>query len=140
MKAARLALLAALGMTLTSVSVYSLTPAGGFSRGSGAETVPSAEQVPESVKQPPAAPAERSRFVDGVAQGSRAPVNLALVIDRSGSMKGTRIRNAISAAQSAVDRLNDGDVVSVVTFDTQTQVVVPVTTVGPGARERVNAA
>jgi Ca-activated chloride channel family protein len=55
-------------------------------------------------------------------------------------MKGTRIRNAILAAQTAVDRLNDGDVVSVVTFDTQTQVIVPVTTIGPGERERVNAA
>jgi Ca-activated chloride channel family protein len=54
-------------------------------------------------------------------------------------MKGTRLRNAIAAAQTAVDRLDDGDVVSVVTFDTQTQVVVPPTPIGPGARESVNA-
>ena len=64
------------------------------------------------------------KAADGVAARNAAPVNLSLVIDRSGSMKGTRIRNAISAARSAVDRLDDGDVVSVVTFDTQTQVVV----------------
>jgi Ca-activated chloride channel family protein len=81
-----------------------------------------------------------AKTADTAAAQVRAPVNLALVIDRSGSMKGTRIRNAISAAQAAVDLLSDGDVVSVVTFDTQTQVVVPVTTIGPGSRERVNAA
>jgi Ca-activated chloride channel family protein len=65
------------------------------------------------------------------------PVNLALVIDRSGSMKGTRLRNAIGAATGAVNRLRDGDVVSVVTFDTRTEVVVAPTTVGPGTRERI---
>jgi Ca-activated chloride channel family protein len=176
MKSTRVALLAALGMTLTSVSVYSLTPPGGFgsgvARASGVETVPGAEQVPDKTEVA-AAQTEISRFTDGktltvegrvgnakiartgsgetfvmlevkaaegVARANSAPINLSLVIDRSGSMKGTRIRNAISAAQAAVDRLNDGDVVSVVTFDTQTQVVVPVTTIQPGARERVNAA
>jgi Ca-activated chloride channel family protein len=80
--------------------------------------------------------------VTGAGAGSAkaaAPVNLALVIDRSGSMKGTRMQNAISAATVAVDRLNDGDVVSVVTFDTRTSVVVPPSAIGPGVRERVNA-
>lgn len=80
--------------------------------------------------------------VKGEGSGSAkvaAPVNLALVIDRSGSMKGTRMQNAQNAATVAVDRLNDGDVVSVVTFDTRTTVVVPPTVIGPGVRERVNA-
>ncbi len=170
MKPTRVALLAALGMFLTSVSVYSLTlPGGVVTRATG----PGGDVVPETPPEAPAVPNELSRFTDGktltvegrlghariartgagetfvmleikaadsVGQRTAAPVNLSLVIDRSGSMKGTRIRNAISAAQAAVDRLGDGDVVSVVTFDTQTQVVVPVTTIGPGARERVNAA
>jgi Ca-activated chloride channel family protein len=172
MKPTRVALLASLGMFLTSVSVYSLTPPGGFVRHAGGEAVSTADVVPE-VAHEASVQTELSRFTDGktltiegrvghprlsrdsngetfvmlevkaaegVAARTSAPVNLSLVIDRSGSMKGTRIRNAISAAQAAVDRLSDGDVVSVVTFDTQTQVVVPVTTVGPGARERVNAA
>jgi Ca-activated chloride channel family protein len=172
MKITRVAWLAALGMFLTSVSVYSLTPPGGFGQGAGTEAPPRPELVPEE-KHDPSVAQELGRFTDGkmltiegrighpklartstgetfvmleakAADGAtaqaRAPVNLALVIDRSGSMKGTRIRNAITAAQTAVDRLNDGDVVSVVTFDTQTQVVVPVTTIGPGERERVNAA
>lgn len=65
------------------------------------------------------------------------PVNLALVIDRSGSMKGRRIQNAQSAAIAAVDRLHDGDTVSVITFDTQTAVVVPPTTISSASRFQI---
>lgn len=71
------------------------------------------------------------------AQGK---VNLSIVIDRSGSMKGTRLRNAINAAIGAVERLHDGDTVSVVTFDTRTQVVVPASTIGPASRSSVVSA
>ncbi|HMY16595.1 MAG TPA: VWA domain-containing protein [Polyangium sp.] len=71
---------------------------------------------------------------------SAAPVNLSIVIDRSGSMKGTRLRNAINAAIGAVERLKDGDMVSVVTFDTRTQVVVPSSVIGPSTRGSVVAA
>src|SRR5262245_3066070 len=66
-------------------------------------------------------------------------VNLAIVIDRSGSMRGSRLSNAMNAAVAAVDRLRDGDVVSVVTFDTRTQIVVPPQTIGAGARQRIAA-
>lgn len=76
--------------------------------------------------------------VKGSAAGSAAPrpapVNLSLVIDRSGSMKGKRIANAQNAAIAAIDRLNDGDTVSVVTFDTQTTVVVPPTVMSSASR------
>jgi Ca-activated chloride channel homolog len=174
MKPTRVALLAALGMFFTSVSVYSLTPAGGAARRDrdGRDPVPSADVVPEAKHDPPAGEGELAHFTagqtltvdgrlgsaklsrtsngetfmelevkaaEGLAGARPAAANLALVIDRSGSMKGTRIRNAISGALAAVERLDDGDVVSVVTFDTQTQVVVPPTAVGPGAREIINA-
>ncbi|CAN94508.1 hypothetical protein sce4345 [Sorangium cellulosum So ce56] len=76
---------------------------------------------------------------DGSPARSLAQANLSLVIDRSGSMKGTRLTNAVQAATTAVSRLNDGDVVSVVTFDTRTSVVVPPTTVGPETRGRILA-
>jgi len=76
---------------------------------------------------------------DGRAKGA-APVNLSIVIDRSGSMKGTRLRNAINAAIGAVERLKDGDMVSVVTFDTRTQVVVPSSVIGPSSRSTVISA
>jgi Ca-activated chloride channel homolog len=68
-----------------------------------------------------------------------APANLSIVIDRSGSMKGSRIRNAINAASAAVSRLRDGDVVSVVTFDTTTLVAVPPTSIDAQSRGRVAA-
>lgn len=68
-----------------------------------------------------------------------APVNLSLVIDRSGSMRGSRLSNAKNAAIAAVDRLHDGDTVSVVTFDTKTQTIVAPQEIGPGSRERIAA-
>src|SRR5205814_8590747 len=71
---------------------------------------------------------------------TRAPINLALVIDRSGSMRGQRLSNATLAARAAADRLRDGDVISVVAFDTATKVIVPPTTIDAGTRSSVNAA
>jgi Ca-activated chloride channel family protein len=68
-----------------------------------------------------------------------APVNLSLVVDRSGSMRGSRLTNAKNAAIAAVDRLHDGDTVSVLTFDTKTQLVVAPQEIGPGSRERIAA-
>lgn len=171
MKPTHVALFSALGMMLTSISVYSLAPSGD----------PGATSTPDVVAEPPpvvpealggaaAAAADASRFVtgsrlmlegrvgharvsraaretfllfevrgDGAPARTQAQANLSLVIDRSGSMKGTRLTNAVQAATTAVSRLNDGDVVSVVTFDTRTSVVVPPTTVGPDTRGRILA-
>lgn len=63
-----------------------------------------------------------------------SPMNLALVIDRSGSMKGDRIANAMTAAVGAIERLRDGDSVTVVAFDSSAQVVVPPTRVSSQTR------
>lgn len=71
------------------------------------------------------------------AEQGRAPLNIALVIDRSGSMKGSRMQNAIEAAVGLVDGLAEGDVVSAVSFDTQTQLVVPATTVTTQSRPEI---
>jgi Ca-activated chloride channel family protein len=57
----------------------------------------------------------------------RPPVNMALVIDKSGSMQGERIRQARQAALAAVDRLRDDDIISVVAFDDNVTVLVPAT-------------
>ncbi|MDB5220281.1 MAG: hypothetical protein JWO86_8208 [Myxococcaceae bacterium] len=69
-----------------------------------------------------------------------SPMNLALVIDRSGSMKGDRIANAMNAAVSAIERLRDGDSVTVVAFDSSAQVVVPPTRVSAASRPTMEAA
>ncbi len=175
MKPTNLAVLTALGMLLTSVSVYSLTPPGGLQLGAGSDPRPLGSQgtTVEQAQPKPVDLVDETRFTAGATlmvegrvghphltrgpngetfvmlevrggdvQKARAaaPVNLSLVIDRSGSMKGTRIRNALKAATAAVDRLNEGDTVNVVTFDTRVQVVVPPTTISGGSRERVTSA
>lgn len=171
MKPTHVALFATLGMMFTSLSVYSLVPAG-----DEVATAPTGEVVAESIDGArdetggAIVATDLSRFVTGsrlMMEGrvgharlprsaretflmfevrsddapaeARAQAGLALVIDRSGSMKGTRLRNAIQAATIAVDRLNDGDIVSVVTFDTKTDIVVAPTVVGPETRGRILA-
>lgn len=57
----------------------------------------------------------------------RAPVNIAIVIDKSGSMSGDKIAKAKEAAIMAIDRLNCNDIVSVVTYDSNVHVLVPAT-------------
>lgn len=57
----------------------------------------------------------------------RAAVNVAIVLDRSGSMQGDKIKKAKEAAISAVDRLAPQDIVSVITYDSNVQVLVPAT-------------
>ncbi len=55
----------------------------------------------------------------------RTPVNVAFVIDRSGSMEGARIAQAREAAIMAVNRLDQNDIASVVIFDDKVDVLVP---------------
>ncbi len=64
--------------------------------------------------------------------GSRPPVNLAIVIDRSGSMAGDKIEKAREAALEAVRRLDPDDIVSVIAYDTRVQTLVPAQRVGRG--------
>jgi Ca-activated chloride channel family protein len=54
----------------------------------------------------------------------RTPVNVAFVIDRSGSMNGQRIAQAREAAIMAVSRLDGNDTASVVIFDDKVDVLV----------------
>ena len=67
-------------------------------------------------------------------------MNLAIVIDRSGSMRGPRLANAIAAATGIVERMRDGDRVTVVSFDDAAQVVVPPTLASATSRPGVEAA
>lgn len=57
----------------------------------------------------------------------RAPVNVAIVIDKSGSMSGEKIEKAKEAAILALLRLKSTDIVSVVLYDSTVQVLVPAT-------------
>jgi Ca-activated chloride channel family protein len=53
---------------------------------------------------------------------TRTPVNVAFVIDRSGSMSGERIVQAREAAIMAIRRLQPEDIASLVVFDTRADV------------------
>lgn len=55
----------------------------------------------------------------------RAPINCAIVLDRSGSMSGEKLLQAVEAAHTALDMLRDGDAVSVITYSDGAEVMVP---------------
>ena len=55
----------------------------------------------------------------------RAPVNVAIVIDKSGSMSGRKLRQAKRAAIMALGLLNRQDTISIVTYSSGVNVLVP---------------
>ena len=57
----------------------------------------------------------------------RPPINLALVLDKSGSMSGQKIEDVKQAAKAMIDRLQSGDTISIVIYDDRSQVLVPTT-------------
>ncbi|MEJ7734745.1 MAG: VWA domain-containing protein [Polyangiaceae bacterium] len=166
MKTITLIGLSTAAMLLTSATVWSLTPPGGSAAASqrSEASPPDAPEAGTAAAGPAAsftsgstlvldgrlghgrlavdAPGETYLMLEVRGEGApgaspAAPASLSLVIDRSGSMRGTRLQNAKNAAIAAVDRLRDGDTVSVLTFDTRTQLVVPAQPIGPGSRERI---
>jgi len=73
-------------------------------------------------------------------RGRRVPMNLALVLDRSGSMSGAKIEKARQAACVAVDQLDDDDLLTLVIYDNETEVLLPPARVGGrGNREELKA-
>lgn len=60
-----------------------------------------------------------------IALARRAPLNLAIVLDRSGSMSGAKLEQAKQAASMLIDQLSESDIVSVVLYDTEVDVLVP---------------
>ena len=68
----------------------------------------------------------------------RPPVNLAIVIDRSGSMSGEKIEKACEAALEAVRQLAPDDLVALIAYDSRVETLVPAQRVGD--RRRLEAA
>ncbi|MCB1503398.1 MAG: VWA domain-containing protein [Hyphomicrobiaceae bacterium] len=60
----------------------------------------------------------------------RPPVNIALVLDRSGSMKGERIASAKAAARAALERLAPDDVVALVAYNHEVDILRPASPLG----------
>src|SRR6266511_2283215 len=67
----------------------------------------------------------------------RPPVNLALAVDRSSSMRGPRFAQAIRAASQVVHRLEPRDRLTVVAFDAGVRVVFGPERVTPEAGEKL---
>jgi Ca-activated chloride channel family protein len=60
------------------------------------------------------------------------PVNLALVLDRSGSMGGEKLMKAKEAALEALRHLSSNDIFSLVTYESSVQTLIPAQPVGDG--------
>jgi Ca-activated chloride channel family protein len=176
MKLTTALVLSAVGMALSSVSVWALVPPGGAtSPASGkAATLPvaaagsaagDASTLASLVGLAPKTSSEFSAgttlvmngrlghptmaagrdnetflFLDVSAASERgsasaAPVNLSIVLDRSGSMQGQRMTNAIAAASGMIRRLRDGDTVSVVGYNTSSQVFLAPTRIDGRSRD-----
>jgi Ca-activated chloride channel family protein len=67
-------------------------------------------------------------------QRDRSPVNLAFVLDRSGSMSGAKLALAKQAVEEALARLDDRDRFSIVVYDDRIDVVVESTPASAEAR------
>jgi Ca-activated chloride channel family protein len=67
----------------------------------------------------------------------RPPMDVAIVVDTSGSMAGAKIESARAAARAMVQNLQDGDIVSLDTFNDSARTLIPPTTLDFESRERV---
>ncbi len=84
-----------------------------------------------SQKQAPVFPEEQLVYllselipvIDGEISG-KLPLNLCLAIDRSSSMRGEKLRAVKMALRALVQRLQPGDILSVVAFDNRAEVIV----------------
>ena len=74
-------------------------------------------------------------------QKQRSPINLALVLDRSSSMAGDKLEKAKEAALMVIDRLQPDDIISLVTYDSTVEILVPATraTATGVMREQISA-
>jgi Ca-activated chloride channel family protein len=68
--------------------------------------------------------------IAGRQKSRRTPLNLAVVLDKSGSMTGAKLEKTKQAAMQLVDRLAPNDIFSLVIFSDAAQVLVPAQKVG----------
>jgi Ca-activated chloride channel family protein len=56
--------------------------------------------------------------------GVRLPLNFCLVLDRSGSMTGEKLSTLKEAVKNVIERLSSEDILSIVTFESRTEILV----------------
>jgi Ca-activated chloride channel homolog len=76
--------------------------------------------------------------VPAAAHKGHAPAAVAMVIDTSGSMGGSKMENARVAARSFVEKLSDGDIVSIHTFADDASERVPPTVLSSSTRAAIS--
>lgn len=74
------------------------------------------------------------------AATNRTPIDIGLVLDRSGSMHGEPLAMAKRTALAVVERLSEADRAAVVVFDDQIETVEPLGPVTPALKARLRAA
>jgi Ca-activated chloride channel family protein len=76
---------------------------------------------------------------DKTGPGTRLPLNLALVIDRSGSMSGTKLEKAKEAAIYCLRNLTGADRAAVIAYDDEVRVVSPSKVLTPETKNQMIA-
>ncbi len=71
---------------------------------------------------------------------SKGRLNLALVLDRSNSMQGSRLDRVKGAAYQVIDSMNPEDVISVVAFSDRASILIPATKVSDKPRLKAQIA
>ncbi len=81
-----------------------------------------------------------SMKVDRGSQTNSAPVSVALVIDRSGSMAGQKLMHARAAARKLVQSMRIGDRLALITYGSDVTTLVPSTLIDEASRVRLLSA
>src|SRR5438874_661452 len=76
---------------------------------------------------------------DKTAPGTRLPLNLALIIDRSGSMSGTKLEKAKEAAIYCLRNLTGADRAAIIAYDDDVRVVSPSKALTPETKNQMIA-
>jgi Ca-activated chloride channel homolog len=75
--------------------------------------------------------------VPEVRPETRPPMEVAIVVDTSGSMAGPKIENARAAARELVKNLRDGDIVALDAFSDNARTVIPPTRLDAHSRDEI---
>ena len=70
---------------------------------------------------------------EGTASGKSLPINLCLVLDRSGSMSGDKMDKLRDATSQVIDMLQPDDYISIIFFSSRVEVAFPSQPVGNDA-------
>jgi Ca-activated chloride channel family protein len=76
---------------------------------------------------------------DKTGPGTRLPLNLALIIDRSGSMAGTKLEKAKEAATFCLRNLTGADRAAIIAYDDEVRVVSPSKVLTPETKNQMIA-